>query len=163
MALSKYAQLILDTLQGRTDELRDIPPEALDWSGVSAVLRLYRQTSGEERNALIRAIGEVIQKHPAPPAIIADLIHIASALDVSQVEPQIRKLQTETFASEENLRSEISNYLAFRELKTLHLTGAFSSAANGKPRAPKAKTARKETKTGSVSSPPRKTIGRKGG
>lgn len=83
MPASKYYQIVLDTLQGQTDQLKAVPPERLDWAGSGAMLDLFHQTSGENRAELIRAIGQVIRKHPAPPAIIAQLIHIASSLDLA--------------------------------------------------------------------------------
>lgn len=101
MAAKRYYQAILDTLQGRTDQLRTIPPERLDWAGPGAFLELYRKTSGGSRSALIRAIGQVIQDHPAPPPVLAQLIQIASSLDLAEVEPQVRKLQAEAIAAQE--------------------------------------------------------------
>ena len=91
MIPNKYSRLILDTLQGRTSELRTIPSERLDWAGPGALLDLYRKSSGSDRESLIRAIGQVIEQHAAPAAVIAQLINIASSLDLAQVEPQVRR------------------------------------------------------------------------
>src|SRR5947209_341121 len=33
MAVRRYYRLILQTLQGKTNELRNIPPQRLDWAG----------------------------------------------------------------------------------------------------------------------------------
>jgi len=142
MAASKFYQVILDTLQGRTEPLRSIPAERLDWSGAGALLDLYRKTSGSDRESLIRAIGQVIQNHPAPPAVIAQLVQIASGLDLAEVEPQVHKLQADPFASQEPLRDAISNYLAFRQLNTLSETGLPPNTVNGKPKARKTKSER---------------------
>lgn len=132
MAVGKYYLTILTTLQGRTDELRAIPPERLDWSGPGALLELFRKTSGTSRSALIRAIGQVIRNHPASPAVIAQLIDIASGLDLAEVEPQVRKLQAEPFASQEPLRGAIANYLAFRKLNLPPETIESPRSANGR-------------------------------
>ena len=141
MTLPKFYQAILETLQGRTEELRDIPPERLDWVGPGALLDLYRKTSGKDREALIGAIGRVILDHPASPAVIAQLVQIASGLDLAEVEPQVRKLQEKPFASQEPLRSAITNYLAFRHLDTSPETlAAVPLPANGKPKVRKTKS-----------------------
>ncbi len=134
MTVRKFYQTILETLQGRTEELRDIPLERLDWAGPGALLDLYRSTSGKDREALIGAMGRVIRDHPAAPAVIAQLVQIASGLDLAQVEPQVRQLQDEPFAADEPLRGAITNYLAFRGLNTSPEAGAGPSLpANGKP------------------------------
>jgi hypothetical protein len=90
--------------------------ERLDWTGTSALLELYRQTSGTDRSEMIRAIGQVIHDHPGPETMIAQLINIASGLDLAQVEPEVRKLQNLPMATQEPLRGAIANYLAYREL-----------------------------------------------
>jgi hypothetical protein len=116
MAAGKYYQAILDTLQGQMDQLRVIPPERLDWAGAGALLELFRQTSGNDRSALIRAMGQVIEDHRAPAPVLAQLVQIASSLDLAEVEPQVRKLATQPIAAQEPLRDAINNYLAFRRL-----------------------------------------------
>jgi hypothetical protein len=133
MAARNYYQTILDTLQGRTDQLRTIPPERLDWAGPGAFLELYRQTSGGERSALIQAIGQVIQDHPAPPAVLAQLIEIAFSLDLAEVEPQVLQLQAEPIAAQEPLRGAITNFLAYRRLNTSAQTVPPSWASKDRP------------------------------
>lgn len=134
MAMRKYERAILDALQGQTDDLRALPPERLDWAGSGALLALYRKTSGSDREALIRAIGQLIEKHPAPPAVIAQLVNLASSLDLAQVEPQVRRLQAEPVAAEEPLKGALTNYLAFRQLNALHEPPTGPRAENGKPK-----------------------------
>jgi hypothetical protein len=141
MAASKYYQAILDTLQAKTDELRSIAPQRLDWTGSGALLDLYRRTSGDGRGEFIRAIGEVIQDHPAAPAVIAQLVNIASSLDLAELEPKVRKLQSEAFAAQEPLGDAIRNYLAFRELRAAP-RAPVPSAANGRGKIGKATTVR---------------------
>src|SRR5260370_16528038 len=116
MADNAFHQTILDTLQGQTDQLRTIPPERLDWAGPGAFLQLYRQTSGSDRTALIRAVGEILDEHSAPTPVLAQLVQFASALELAEVEPQIRRLQAEAIAAQEPLQDAITNYLPFRQL-----------------------------------------------
>src|SRR4051812_22640512 len=103
MATNPFYQQILDTLQGDTEELRAIPRDRLDWAGPGALLDLFRKTSGGDRRALIGAVGQVIQKHAAPPPVLAQLIQIASSLDLAEVEPEVRKLQSLPLAADEPL------------------------------------------------------------
>jgi hypothetical protein len=140
MAVSKYFQIVLNTLQGQTDSLKAVPPERLDWAGSGAMLDLFHQTSGDDRGELVHAIGQVIRKHPAPPAIIAQLIHIASSLDLSEVEPEVRDLQSTSFASQEPVKGAVANYLAYRKLKIpaeAKSVRPTRAAGNGKPKTPK--------------------------
>ena len=116
MAVNRYSQAILDTLQGRTKDLRPIPPERLDWAGPGALLELYDRTSGTERTEIIRAMGQVIRSHRAPPAVLAQLVDIASSLGIAEVEPEVRALRKHPVASQEPLQKAIANYLTFREL-----------------------------------------------
>ena len=140
MTANGYYQTILDTLQGQTDQLRTIPSERLDWAGPGALLELYRNASGNDRSALIRAIGQVIQDHQAPAPVLAQLIQIASSLDLAEIEPQVRKLQRQAMAAQEPLHGAIVNYLAFRGLNTPTRTPPH--AANHKPGSRKARLPR---------------------
>jgi hypothetical protein len=142
---NNYQSVILEMLQGQTEELRAIPRERLDWAGPAAVLRRYRKVSGKERSAMIRAIGQVIQDHPASPVVIAQLIDIASGLDLAEVEPQVRKLQAKPFASQEPLRDAITNFLAFRDLTKRAEKPTITPNENGKPGIGKAKSRVKPT------------------
>ena len=115
---NKYRKLVLDVLQGKTPELRNIPPERLDWNGPGALLELYDRTSGKDRKAIIQAIGAILQEHSAPVPVLTQLVDIASGLDLAEVEPNIRALQSEPIAAEKQLRQSITNYLAYRKLTT---------------------------------------------
>ena len=46
MNVRNFYDAILETLQGQTEALKDIPPERLDWAGPGALLELYRETAG---------------------------------------------------------------------------------------------------------------------
>lgn len=141
MANHNYYQAIIDMLQGESDQLRVIPPERLDWAGPGALLEMYRKTSGNDRNALIQAMGQVIQNHQAPPSVLAQLIQIASSLDLAEVEPHVRNLRAKVIAGHEPLQSAITNYLAFRDLNTT-TTLTRSRAVKDKSSARKARSAR---------------------
>jgi hypothetical protein len=130
---NNYQSVILEMLQGQTEELRAVPRERLDWAGPAALIRLYRNTSGKDRSDMIRDIGQVIQDHPSSPVVIAQLIDIASGLDLAEVEPQVRKLQAEPFASQEPLRDAIINFLAFRDLTKRAEKPTITPNENGKP------------------------------
>jgi hypothetical protein len=116
MPVAKYYDLILETLQGQTPEMRALPPERLDWDGPGAFLDLFDRTSGHDRTQLIEAIGLVLRRHNAPVAVLAQLVDIASSLDLAEVEPNVRRLQRLSVGRQEPLRSAITNYLAYREL-----------------------------------------------
>jgi hypothetical protein len=150
MNVRNFYDAILETLQGRTETLKDIPSERLDWAGPGALLELYREAAGNDRDHLIRAMGQVIQEHPASPEVIAQLIQIASGLDIAQVEPQVRKLQEEPFAAQEPLHGAIANYLAFRNLNAAPKMAApvTRPRANGK-----AKTRNRKKKSRSIDDP----------
>ena len=143
MTAHEFHQMVLDTLQGQTDQLQSIPPERLDWPGPGALLELFRKTSGTDRSALIEAMGQVIQEQAAPPPVLAQVIQIASSLDLAQIEPQVRKLRAKAIAAEEPLRSAITNYLAFRELNTSPKAVTHPQTSNGKPSTRKTRPARR--------------------
>ena len=98
---------IIDTL--------DTLQSGYDWSGESKFLKLYKETSGTDRTKLIELIGETI-KNCEKPIVLARLINICSSLDISQVEPEIKELQTKQIAQKEPLKSVIGNFLIFRKL-----------------------------------------------
>src|SRR5439155_18983803 len=90
---------------------------------------------------------------PASSAAIAELINIASGLDLAQVEPQIRKLQSQTFAAQEDVKRAITNYLALRTLSmaaevpsrtTLHASKSASGLGNAKAKMAKARDSAKK-------------------
>jgi hypothetical protein len=113
---AQYRQLILDTLQGNTEEQRQIPRDRLDWDGPGAFLSLYRATSGLERTRMIRAIGQIIHDHSTVAPVMAQLVDIASSLDLAELEPEVRSLKQQAAGRKEPIRSAVANYLAYREL-----------------------------------------------
>jgi hypothetical protein len=95
---------ILSALEGQTADLRELPAARRDWGGTGTILQLFESTTGKDRSAFIEAVGQVIENHSASAPAIAELIHIASSLDLAQVEPQVRKLQGQKFAAQEDVK-----------------------------------------------------------
>jgi hypothetical protein len=124
MTATEYSQLILDALRGETTELRALPPDRLDWSGTAAVLRLYRETTGADRTAIKRAMSDLLGQKAVPSKILAQLVNIASGLDVGELEPAVRGLQRRSAAADEPLRRAVANYLEFRKLASGTLPSA---------------------------------------
>lgn len=117
-----YYERIGDLLQGATEELKGIPSGRLDWDGVGAVLELYDSTSGTDREDLIRVMGRIIEEAKYPAPVVAQVIQLASSLDLAQVEPNVFKLRDslngagELDGSTVIVKQAITNYLAFRQL-----------------------------------------------
>lgn len=113
-----FYQLIVDALAGSAHELGNVPLDRLDWEGVSVLLSIYDATSGEEREQIIRAFGQILEEGEQSPEILAQVVQVASNLNVSQVTPSVERLQQKSIASKEPLRSAIMNFFAFRQLRT---------------------------------------------
>lgn len=119
MTPQEYREKIIQMLQGKAPELNGgIPDDRLDWNGFGAVLSLYHQTSGQERNNIISAMEQIIEKAQEPPPVLAQVIHIASSLDLAQLDSSVQKLQSEQIASQEPLRSAIKDYITIRQFLT---------------------------------------------
>ena len=110
-----YKEKIITRLHGDTQELEAIPKERLDWTGCGAVLDLYDQTSGREREEFIRAMGKIIEEGKEPPFVIAQVLHIAASMGLSQIEPSVKSLQEKEIAAVEVVRSAIDAYNSMRE------------------------------------------------
>jgi hypothetical protein len=116
-ARTRFAKAIVDAIQGKIPELADVPPERLDWMGVSALLQMFHETSGTARTTFIAALGDVIAQAGAPEPFLAGLIDFATNLDLSQVEPDIHKLRRRKIAARGPVRESIDNFFAVRQLK----------------------------------------------
>jgi hypothetical protein len=116
-SMNDYCQIIQDTLEGQTPALRNTPRERIDWGGMEAVLELYEASSGEDRENMIRALGRIIEEGKAPSEVIAQVLHFASSLDITQVEPSVQKLRAKRIASTEPIRGALENYFAFRQVQ----------------------------------------------
>jgi hypothetical protein len=114
-----YADLIVRSLKGETDELAAIPSNRLDWNGVSAVMALYAGSADEERTAVIEAIGRVIDDEDLEPSIRAEVVDLAANLDISQVESSVLRLGQSPVATEPTVHDAVTHYLAVRQLGVL--------------------------------------------
>jgi hypothetical protein len=111
-----YFRMVLDTLGGQSVGGVRIPPEKLDWEGPSAFLALFDGTTGPDRVEMVRAIGRAIREHPAPLGVVAQLVEIASALDLAEVVPDVQALSADPVAMQEPLHSAVNNFLAYKGL-----------------------------------------------
>ena len=80
-------QDVLDCFSGLSE--RDLS----NWAGHSAFLRLWHSRSGTERDALARAVGEIIEESD-DGKIVADLIHLVTVLRITQAYPSIDRLKS---------------------------------------------------------------------
>ncbi len=113
---SRYHGLILEALEGHTSEFDGIPFSRLDWYGLGAVLDLYQQSSGTDRENIIRAIAQILEGATEPPIILAQLLHLVASLDIAQVEPSVLKLNSMAIAGEEPVKGALANYFTFRQV-----------------------------------------------
>jgi len=118
--LTDYYHAILNRLRGETDDLRGVANSRLDWYGLDAVLDLYHRTAGEDREAFVQAAGQILAEGEQPVEVIAQLLYLVTSLDLTQVEPSIKRLRQKAIANQEPLRGVIANYFAFRELRQHH-------------------------------------------
>ncbi|HVF50533.1 MAG TPA: hypothetical protein VNA19_10630 [Pyrinomonadaceae bacterium] len=99
-----------------TNALRESAHGRFDWGGSGAVLELYESAGGEERDELIRAIGRIIEEDE-DPSVVAQLIHIASSLDIAQVEPNVEHLKEKHPEEDDIVGKAVSNFLALRRFR----------------------------------------------
>ena len=87
-----------------------------NWGGHTAFLQFYDQTSGEERTSLIHVLGEIITEDD-DWRIIADLLLIISALDLTQLDPAVEQLRNSGRFSENSVIAEqLATHTALQQL-----------------------------------------------
>lgn len=118
--VKRYYSEITHLLRGRTPAFEGTHRDRLDWAGSSALLDLYDKTSGQAREEIIRAMGQIIEENKEPPFVIAQLLHIAASLELSQIQASIERLQAKKPQSVD-VQDGIKNYLAFRKLAHIKL------------------------------------------
>lgn len=111
-----YQQRIVDTLEGKIPELRNIPRERLDWNGTCVFFSWYGGLSGKDRDSAIKAIGRIIEDSREDPATIAEVVDLATSLDLTQLEPQVKKLQKSPIVKIEFVKEAIDGFFAPIEL-----------------------------------------------
>ena len=79
---------------------------------------LYDSTSASERGEFVRALGRIIEEAPEPP-VVAQLIHIASSLDIVEVESSVAKVRDgkAKVQRDPSVNAAVNNYQAFRNFK----------------------------------------------
>ena len=113
-------------------ECRDIKDEGVreramgDFAGIVNLGKLYENTSGGDREALIRAMGTVIDRAEQHPKLSADLIffvrhkQLINQADLAKVEPSIKRLSRTPLATEhEGLNGEIEHFKRLRSWDAL--------------------------------------------
>ena len=125
-----YCPQIINTLELRTGKFKDVAKatrERLlsDFVGLNEFKRLYDSTSGEDRTAIIRAIGTVIERTEQHPQLSADVIYgvrhfVLIQGELAQIDPSIKRLSRTQLATEnETLNSAIRSYKVSRSNDTL--------------------------------------------
>ena len=114
-----YYTLILDTLEGTSHEFTraQFSKERLDWAGPGVLLDLFGSTSGDSRKEFIAAIGKILGEHRAKADTLAQLVDIASSLDIAEVQADVESLQKDPISRQEPLHGSVHNYLAYRRLR----------------------------------------------
>jgi hypothetical protein len=116
----RFYQIVVKMLTGQASAsgTQRLSLERLDWAGVGAVLSLYEQTEGPEREAIIRAIGQIIEDGKQEPFVVAQVLDLASSLDLAQVQTNVQRLSKSASASHEPVQSALANYLVFRRMRS---------------------------------------------
>ena len=83
-----------------------------NWEGSSKILLMYRMARGCSRDEIIGAIKEIIKDADEQPAILAELLHIAMALDIAQIDEDVIALRSKSISKESPLCDAIRNYEA---------------------------------------------------
>ena len=117
MEIYAYREAIVNTLQGKLPGRQRVLPQRLDRNHTGAVLDLYDLASGADRDNLITALREILREGERLPAdTVAQVVEVASSLDLAQVEPEVAALKQAT--DDPALLTAVKKYLAFRHLRT---------------------------------------------
>src|SRR5688572_4141996 len=87
-----FERQIIDSLTGKSPELTNNPSERLDFTGISLTIVIFDNTTGEDREHFINAMGGILDKANQPIDILAQIVDLAGPLNVTQISPQIEKL-----------------------------------------------------------------------
>jgi hypothetical protein len=132
LAIKKGAALedtIVRLLEGKDSGQSEADIEGLDWGGTCAFLRYWDTTSGNQRVSLINAMGSVIRNPKTAPPIIAELVELASALDLMQIEPDIRGI-SDSISKVSPVKEALANFFGYRGMRRA------STSVNGVPPPP---------------------------
>ena len=115
----EYFKEINDALRGQALRDKGVPPERVDWGGTSVVLDLFDSaTSAPERGEFVQALAKIIDESPEAP-VVAQVIHIASSLDILDVQPNVAKVRgRKEVGADPAVVAAVNNYEVFRNLRT---------------------------------------------
>jgi DNA polymerase III gamma/tau subunit len=113
----RFVNKIISFLTGSAPELRETPIERLDWLGISRTLALYSSLEGEDREAFIEALKQIIEQGEESANVLADVVSIVTNLDISQAAPSIEVLERKPVSRQEPLQSAVHNFRAIREFR----------------------------------------------
>jgi hypothetical protein len=105
-AAESHADTIVRLLRG----------ERVDWAGASALLDLIDRTAGPERTKFIRSMGTVLHRKDVAPEVIAQLVQLASSLNLAEREPDVLAIDP-AMAGPTPVKEEVANFLTFRRLR----------------------------------------------
>lgn len=116
MSVTSYYATIVNALHGKGEGI-EVPPERADWSGPGLVLELYdTATSADDRAEFVEAMRKILAESEEPAEVLAELVQLASVLDLVQLEPTIVGLRTSSRRSDPLLSRAIDNYVAYRRV-----------------------------------------------
>ena len=111
-----YDQEITSMLQGQTLELQE-HANRLDWQGVGAVLNLYDHAIGKNRDRFIMAMRRIVANAEAkPPLVVAQVIDLASSLEITQISPTVDRIAGLPVAQSDPVKTAVEQYQLRREL-----------------------------------------------
>ncbi len=118
--MGEVYNLIVDMLNGSIPGRPDVQRNRADLEGLDAVISLYQGSGGEDREIVIDALGEVIEKAHKHPEISAQVLSLVNSFDLAQLEPSIMRLSATPIAHKnDGLREQLGNYYAFRQARTV--------------------------------------------
>ena len=122
---------IIATVEGRDPAFADdVTDEASrqrfvgNWGGIGALLALYEGTAGEDRTAIIGAMGKAIDHTDQHTNASLDVLHMVTSLQITELEGNIKRLEkTPLGKSHEMVRNQIGTYKSHRIMDTFFSRG----------------------------------------
>lgn len=114
--MEDFYDAIARLLTGESGQQHHMESTRLDLQGISAVLGLYEESRGREREALIRAMGSIVENANEHPGVAAQVLEIINALDLTQVDASVQRLVQSDAVTDPYLHRAIQNYNSDREL-----------------------------------------------
>lgn len=89
-----------------TGEILGIPKERLEWVGYTEVLELYTRTPVGERSQIVEAMQKII-RDDTDWGVVADTIHLAYSLRISELRGAIGTFREERLSGVEKAWNEV--------------------------------------------------------